>query len=88
MFNIWCFGFGKHVPIHLCLKDWDKFTIVGTSQNIFKDYLRLTTVSLYFLSRIFGHVRMHPSAIGTRSQRYQTIPYIAKNVSRIEEKMA
>lgn len=24
--------------------DWDRFTIVGTSQEIFKDYLRLTSV--------------------------------------------
>jgi len=24
--------------------DWDRHTIVGTSQEIFKDYLRLTTV--------------------------------------------
>ena len=26
--------------------NWDRFTIVGTSQEIFKDYLRLTSVSL------------------------------------------
>lgn len=25
--------------------DWDRFTIVGTSQELFKDYLRLTSVS-------------------------------------------
>ena len=25
--------------------NWDRFTIVGTSQEIFKDYLRLTSVS-------------------------------------------
>ena len=26
--------------------DWDKYRIVGTSQKVFKDYLRLTTVSI------------------------------------------
>ncbi len=28
--------------------NWDRFTIVGTSQEIFKDYLRLTSVSFVF----------------------------------------
>jgi hypothetical protein len=27
--------------------NWDRFTIVGTNQNIFKDYLRLTTVRMH-----------------------------------------
>lgn len=30
--------------------EWDRHTIVGVSQEIFKDYLRLTTVSTLSLS--------------------------------------
>lgn len=26
--------------------DWNRYNIVGTSQEVFKDYLRLTTVCL------------------------------------------
>ena len=26
--------------------DWDRYTIVGSSQQLFKDYLRLTSVSV------------------------------------------
>ncbi len=29
--------------------NWDRFTIVGTSTEIFKDYLRLTSVSVHEL---------------------------------------
>jgi len=29
--------------------NWDQHTIVGTSQEIFKDYLRLTSVRIAFL---------------------------------------
>jgi hypothetical protein len=30
--------------------NWDQYTIVGTSQEIFKDYLRLTSVRAFFFS--------------------------------------
>lgn len=28
--------------------DWDEFTIIGTSQELFKDYLRLTSVRVKY----------------------------------------
>lgn len=34
--------FPQNVP------NWDQYTIVGTSQEIFKDYLRLTSVRVVF----------------------------------------
>ena len=45
--------------------NWDRHTIVGTSQEVFKDYLRLTSVNITpSLSRDV-HVHDFPLFIGT-----------------------
>jgi hypothetical protein len=45
------------MPLLQNVPNWDQHTIVGTSQEIFKDYLRLTSVRIacYFmgLSEVF-----------------------------------
>ena len=38
--------------------DWDRFTIVGTSQELFKDYLRLTSVSVSFSAAVHLNIVM------------------------------
>ena len=64
--------------------DWDKYTIVGTSQQIFKDYLRLTTVRAMpaniFCDDIFGP--------GTGRERHSTSEDLRKDFSRTQETMA
>ena len=44
--------------------DWDKFTIVGTSKEIFKDYLRLTSVSCLIFSLLSGS----DASLGTQTR--------------------
>lgn len=50
------------------MPNWDRFTIVGTSQEIFKDYLRLTSVRSPLPLRIRVGPTSNPAASPARSQ--------------------
>jgi len=72
----------KNVP------NWDRFTIVGTNQEIFKDYLRLTAASL--LDNFFVPVNYIISInhAGTKTRTNSPILSFTTNSSRTQEAMA
>jgi hypothetical protein len=66
--------------------NWDQHTIVGTSQEIFKDYLRLTSVRIAChssgLSEVFRWI------LGPKTRSNTSVPCSPTNANRTQETMA
>ena len=66
--------------------NWDQHTIVGTSQEIFKDYLRLTSVRV--ASHSSGLSEISRSILGTKARTNTSVPRSSANANRTQEAMA
>ena len=53
--------------------NWDQHTIVGTCQEIFKDYLRLTSVRIVFHSSGLSEVFWPESRIQSQNKYVRTM---------------
>jgi hypothetical protein len=67
--------------------NWDQHTIVGTCQEIFKDYLRLTSVRIacHFMGLSDVFFRW---ILGPKSRTNTSVPCPSANANRTQEAMA
>ncbi len=74
------------VPLPQNVPNWDQHTIVGTSQEIFKDYLRLTSVRIARHSAGLSEVFL--SIVGPKARTNTSVPCSSANANRTQEAMA
>ena len=66
--------------------NWDQHTIVGTSQEIFKDYLRLTSVRI--ACHFVGLSEVLRWTLGPKTRTNTSVRCSSANTNRTQEAMA
>jgi hypothetical protein len=76
----WCRRHLQNVP------NWDQHTIVGVSQEIFKDYLRLTSVRIAIYPSGLSEFSLW--ILGPKARTNTSVPRSSANANRTQEAMA